>query len=48
MISRAEGFLGTNFEYLSNTHEHLEILGIEDTYVSELYASVGALLDTST
>lgn len=48
MISRAEGFLGTNFDYLSNTHEHLQHLGIEDTYISELYAATGALRDRST
>lgn len=47
MISRAEGFLGTNFEYLSNTHEHLKLLGIEDTYVSDLYAAVVALHDAA-
>ncbi|OUS05340.1 hypothetical protein A9Q96_12020 [Rhodobacterales bacterium 52_120_T64] len=47
MISRAEGFLGTNFDYLSNTHDHLKLLEIEDTYVSELYAAVDNLRDTS-
>jgi len=48
MIARAKGMFGTNFGYLSDMHEHLDILGIEDTYVSELYAAVGALLETST
>jgi len=48
MIARAKGFLGTNFDYLSDTHERLKILEIEDNYVSELYAAVNALRDTST
>jgi cation transport protein ChaC len=48
MIARARGFLGTNFDYLSDTHERLKILQIEDTYVSELYAAVNARRDTST
>ena len=48
MIARAEGILGTNFDYLSDTHEHLEFLGIDDIYVSDLYAAVGSLHDTST
>jgi cation transport protein ChaC len=48
MIARAEGSLGTNFDYLSDTHERLELLGIEDLYVSDLYAAVGTLQATST
>ena len=48
MIARAKGFLGTNFDYLSDTHERLKFLEIEDNYVSELYAAVNALRDTST
>ena len=48
MIARAKGFLGTNFDYLSKTHERLNLLEIEDNYVSELYAAVVALQDTST
>jgi len=45
MIARAEGVLGPNFDYLLNTQEHLEILGIKDTYVSELYTAVCNLRD---
>ncbi len=48
MIARAAGILGTNFDYLSDTSEHLELMGIEDTYISELYAAVGALRDAFT
>ena len=44
----AAGILGTNFDYLSDTREHLELMGIEDTYISELYAAVGALRDAFT
>jgi glutathione-specific gamma-glutamylcyclotransferase len=47
MIARAEGIFGTNFDYLRNTHERLELLGIEDTYVSDLYATAGALRNTA-
>ena len=46
MIARAEGVFGTNFDYLSDTHAHLKILGIEDNYVSNLYAATSALRDT--
>ncbi len=40
MIARAEGILGTNYDYLADTHERLALLGIEDRYISELFASV--------
>ena len=43
MIARAEGFVGTNFDYLSDTHRHLAILGIEDAYISDLLSRVEAL-----
>jgi len=48
MIARARGMFGTNFDYLSDMHERLEFLGIEDSYISELYAATDALRDTST
>ena len=47
MIARAKGMFGTNFDYLSDMHERLEILGIEDIYVSELYAATDTLRNTS-
>lgn len=40
MISRAEGHLGTNFAYLAQTHERLEIHGIEDGYIADLHDRV--------
>jgi cation transport protein ChaC len=43
MIARASGFLGDNFDYLSQLHERLEFLGVEDAYVAELYAATEAL-----
>ncbi|MEC9343767.1 MAG: gamma-glutamylcyclotransferase [Pseudomonadota bacterium] len=43
MIARASGFLGSNFDYLSDTAEHLDLLGIEDAYVAGLYAAVREL-----
>ena len=43
MIARATGMLGTNFEYLADTHAHLGLLGIEDRYVSDLMAAARAL-----
>lgn len=48
MIAQAQGILGTNFDYLSDTHERLQFLGIEDTYISDLFAAVGSLRATST
>lgn len=43
MIASAKGALGTNFEYLSDAMRHLELLEIEDPYVSELYDAVRSL-----
>jgi cation transport protein ChaC len=48
MIARAKGMFGTNLDYLSDMHERLEILGIEDIYVSELYAATNNLRISST
>lgn len=48
MIARASGFFGANFDYLSDMHEHLKLLGVEDIYVSDLYAAVSTLHDTNT
>lgn len=47
MIARAAGVLGSNFDYLSNTHEHLELLGIDDNYVAELRAAAGSIRGTA-
>ena len=43
MIARARGVFGDNFDYLSDLHERLEFLGVEDPYVSDLYAATEAL-----
>ncbi len=43
MIAIAEGMLGTNFDYLSDTHSHLETMNIHDGYVSELFGAVRQL-----
>ena len=43
MIARARGIFGTNFEYLSDTHRHLKLLGVDDAYISELFARASAL-----
>lgn len=43
MIARAEGHLGTAEAYLAHTHRKLEVLGIEDTYITDLHARVTAL-----
>lgn len=43
MIAAAQGFLGTNFDYLDNVHAHLALLGIEDAYVAEVHARALAL-----
>jgi cation transport protein ChaC len=40
MIARAEGHLGTNFAYLSDTRRKLGVLGIEDPYIAGLYDRV--------
>lgn len=47
MISRAKGMFGTNIDYLSDMHERLELLEIEDIYVSELFAATDALRNAS-
>lgn len=38
MIARAEGMLGRNIDYLTDLYDHLELLGVEDPYVSDLHA----------
>jgi glutathione-specific gamma-glutamylcyclotransferase len=43
MIARARGMFGGNFDYLSELHERLCLLGVEDPYVSALYAAADAL-----
>lgn len=48
MIARAKGLFGSNFDYLSDLHERLDFLGLEDPYVSELYAATDALRSKST
>ncbi|NDW52798.1 gamma-glutamylcyclotransferase [Aliiroseovarius sp. PrR006] len=48
MIAQAEGFLGTNYDYLSDTQKHLDLLGIDDPYIAELCAAVGAFHNSST
>ena len=40
MIAQAEGLLGSNFAYLADMHDHLVLLGIEDSYVADLYSRV--------
>ena len=46
MIASAQGVLGTNFDYLADTHAHLQLLGIEDAYISSVVAATRALRDT--
>ncbi|SMX40492.1 gamma-glutamylcyclotransferase [Maliponia aquimaris] len=43
MIAQAQGLFGSNFDYLSDLHDHLEVLGIKDPYVSGLFAAAQAL-----
>lgn len=43
MIARATGIFGDNFDYLADLHERLDILGVDDPYVSELHAAAHAL-----
>lgn len=38
MIARARGLFGENFAYLADLNARLTLLGIEDPYVSALYA----------
>ena len=47
MIARAEGVLGTNYDYLSDTHQHLEFLGIEDKYILDVFEAVSAMRDAA-
>ena len=48
MIARAQGVFGSNFDYLSEMHQRLEILGIEDAYISQLYATTDVMHNAST
>lgn len=43
MIAKAEGMLGSNFDYLADTQKHLALLAIEDAYVAKLFAAAAAL-----
>jgi cation transport protein ChaC len=43
MIAHAEGLLGSNFDYLANTHAHLTLLGIEDAYIADLHSRIEGL-----
>jgi cation transport protein ChaC len=36
MIARANGFLGSNYDYLAELSERLDLLGIDDPYVATL------------
>lgn len=47
MIAQASGLFGDNFDYLSDLNNRLEVLGVEDPYVSELYAATVALRTAS-
>jgi len=43
MIACAEGLLGSNFDYLADTHQHLDLLGIDDAYIVDIYSRAKAL-----
>lgn len=43
MIAHAKGLLGSNFEYLSDLHARLQLLDVQDPYVTELYDASVAL-----
>ncbi|MEM7226950.1 MAG: gamma-glutamylcyclotransferase [Pseudomonadota bacterium] len=48
MIAKAEGLLGSNFDYLADTRAHLSLLGVEDSYITDLYrraAELRAVID---
>jgi cation transport protein ChaC len=45
MIAIAQGFLGTNVDYLANVRAHLHHLGVCDSYVDALWSLVAALRD---
>jgi len=42
-IARAEGMLGTNFDYLDNTFRHLALLKIDDLYINALHDAATSL-----
>jgi glutathione-specific gamma-glutamylcyclotransferase len=42
LIASGKGILGTNREYLVQLAMQLEALGIDDPYVAELHAGIGA------
>ena len=43
MIAGAKGMFGENFDYLSDLRAQLDLLGLEDPYISELHAATEAL-----
>jgi cation transport protein ChaC len=45
MIASGKGILGTNREYLVQLATQLDALGIEDPYVAQLHAAIGATPD---
>jgi glutathione-specific gamma-glutamylcyclotransferase len=45
MIASGKGILGTNREYLVQLATQLDALGIEDPYVAQLHAEIGATPD---
>lgn len=47
MIAHASGLFGDNFDYLSEMYNRLEVLGVDDPYVSDLYAATVALREAS-
>ena len=42
MIASGKGILGTNREYLVQLATQLDALGIDDPYVAQLHAAIGA------
>ena len=47
LIAVATGMLGSNFDYLSDTRRHLQLLGFEDPYIDALYALVCQIISES-
>ena len=43
MIAKAEGMLGSNAEYLTETRERLALLDLDDPYITDLCTRVAAL-----
>lgn len=43
MIAAAKGLLGSNFDYLADTHAHLTLPGIDDPYIADLHQRAEAL-----